>query len=275
MASSPSTTTSSASSSSSPSSSTVPNIQYEVSDKPQRLTRVPAWVPLAAFVGTSAALAIPLFMIYRRKGKALRVALNSNVTTPPPRRSGTVTTSQLKANLASSSASAATAKEPVFESSSEGLSPGTSELMHALSKMDKSTGLMAAKAFGIATALVVTGGVGLALGVKSLTGVQDAREFGQLMRTTLYSSLPSLSTQIRRSPESEEERLDSLRLVPLGTEDTWSWPEAEKRLKRAYDEGGFPLWAQAALREMEAELRMERKKREREVQEREARMADS
>ncbi|KAF9057020.1 hypothetical protein BJ165DRAFT_2358 [Panaeolus papilionaceus] len=275
MASSPSTTTSSTSSSSPPSPSTLPNIQNDASETRQRLTRVPAWVPLAAFFGTSAALAIPLFMIYRRKGKALRVALNSTVATPPPRRTGTVSTSQLKANLASSSAAAANVKEPAIESISEGLSPGTSELMHALAKMDKSTGLMAAKAFGIATALVVTGGVGLALGVKSLTGVQDAREFGQLMRTTMYTALPSLSSQIRRSPESEEERLDSLRLVPLGTEDTWTWEEADARLKKAYDEGGFPLWAQAALREMEAELRTERKKREREVQERQAKTADS
>ena len=29
--------------------------------------------------------------------------------------------------------------------------------------------------------------------------------------------------------------------------------EAEKRLKRAYDEGGFPLWARAAMWEVEVD----------------------
>ena len=45
--------------------------------------------------------------------------------------------------------------------------------MSALSRMNASTALMAAKAFGIATAMVAVGGVGLAFGVKNALGVND------------------------------------------------------------------------------------------------------
>ena len=47
--------------------------------------------------------------------------------------------------------------------------------MSALSRMNASTALMAAKAFGIATAMVAVGGVGLAFGVKNALGVNDVR----------------------------------------------------------------------------------------------------
>ncbi|TFK33648.1 hypothetical protein BDQ12DRAFT_727588 [Crucibulum laeve] len=38
--------------------------------------------------------------------------------------------------------------------------------------------------------------------------------------------------------------------------------EDEKRLQKAYNESGFPFWMQIALREMEAEVEVERRKRE-------------
>ena len=41
----------------------------------------------------------------------------------------------------------------------------------------------------------------------------------------------------------------------------WSWPDAEHRLKMAYEEGGIMGWAEAALRELEAEGELERSKR--------------
>ena len=43
--------------------------------------------------------------------------------------------------------------------------------------------------------------------------------------------------------------------------------EAEKRLERAYDEGGFPLWARTALQEVDPEARVERVRRQREMDE--------
>lgn len=72
-------------------------------------------------------------------------------------------------------------------------------------------------------------------------------------------------SRIRRAPETDEERRDAHLLAPFGSHETWNWLDAEKRLQRAYEEGGFPLWAQTALREMEAEAHLERSKREEEI----------
>ena len=44
----------------------------------------------------------------------------------------------------------------------------------------------------------------------------------------------------------------------------WDWEEAEEQLKKAYKQGGLTVWAQSALRELEAEVRVERAKRDRE-----------
>ena len=43
--------------------------------------------------------------------------------------------------------------------------------------------------------------------------------------------------------------------------------EAKKRPKRACDEGGFLLWARIAIREAEVEARVERVRRQREMDE--------
>jgi hypothetical protein len=42
----------------------------------------------------------------------------------------------------------------------------------------------------------------------------------------------------------------------------WNWPDAEERLKEAFDTGGLSGWAAAAIREVEAERRAEKAKRE-------------
>lgn len=81
----------------------------------------------------------------------------------------------------------------------------------------------------------------------------------------MWSAIPELTARIHRPPETEDERRGVHLAVPPGLEEQWSWEEAEVRLKRAYDEGGFPLWAQTALREMEAEVRVERIRRQREL----------
>jgi len=85
------------------------------------------------------------------------------------------------------------------------------------------------------------------------------------MRLYLWSSLPSLPQRILRGPETDEERQSAHAVAAYGAHEQWTWPEAEERLKRAYEEGGIGLWAQVALREVEAEARVEREKREREM----------
>lgn len=85
------------------------------------------------------------------------------------------------------------------------------------------------------------------------------------MRSLLWSIWPSLSNSIHRGPEGEEEQQESLRVAPRGVDENWNVEASETRLTRAYQEGGVSLWAQAALRELEAEARVERAKRAREV----------
>jgi hypothetical protein len=114
---------------------------------------------------------IPLFMIRRQRGAALRVSLK-NSAPPPPRRSSSTAANFDPKSITAGSASPSTT-EVVESFSSEGASPGIGEMMSALSRMNASSALMAAKAFGIATALVAVGGMGLMWGVKTTLGVND------------------------------------------------------------------------------------------------------
>jgi len=81
------------------------------------------------------------------------------------------------------------------------------------------------------------------------------------MKFIVWGLLPSLTRRLHRAPETEEERQLSYAIAPPGSHDGWSWEEAEKRLDSAFEQGGFPLWAEVALREAEAEARVERAKR--------------
>lgn len=79
------------------------------------------------------------------------------------------------------------------------------------------------------------------------------------MRFLLSRVVPSLSSAIYRPPQTDEERQESLSLVPFGVQETWKWEDAEERLRRAYEMGGISSWGQMALRELEAETRLEEK----------------
>ena len=88
------------------------------------------------------------------------------------------------------------------------------------------------------------------------------------MRTFLSKSVPSLSSAVNR-PLSLDEGPESHHGVVVGTsalkKEDWNWENAEKRLERAYEEGGVALWAQVALQELDAEVGLERERKSREV----------
>jgi hypothetical protein len=88
------------------------------------------------------------------------------------------------------------------------------------------------------------------------------------MRLLLLRTVPSLSSAINRPPQTEDERQEAHSIAPFGVHDNWRWEDAEKRLKRAYEEGGVSVWGQMALRELEAEARLEREKRDEEIKSR-------
>ena len=95
----------------------------------------------------------------------------------------------------------------------------------------------------------------------------QAQEFGEEMRMTFWSPFLKEILSITWPPATDEERHDAYDVAPFEADESWTWVEAEKRLARAYDEGGFPLWAWTALREVEAEARLERVRRQREMDE--------
>ena len=85
------------------------------------------------------------------------------------------------------------------------------------------------------------------------------------MRTWVSHSMPRLTAKIYRRPTSH----DSIPGDPVllaasapqhdpSTPTTFDHDAAQQRLAEAFDEGGFDAWAEAAAREMEAEIEAER-----------------
>ena len=87
------------------------------------------------------------------------------------------------------------------------------------------------------------------------------------MRSIFQTTVPGFRSQLHRPPETDDERYE-LRgqgdAFPSAVQGDWDREEAEERLKKAYEEGGIAAWAQFALRELEAEIEVERSKRDRE-----------
>jgi len=82
--------------------------------------------------------------------------------------------------------------------------------------------------------------------------------------------MPLLSSRIHRPikagdglPELHSSLGDEPHLIANPTDGSveWSWPDAEKRLRIAFEKDGFRGWAAAAMKELEAEGRIERMKR--------------
>jgi len=62
--------------------------------------------------------------------------------------------------------------------------------------------------------------------------------------------------------ECDDEGGQQVRTLLDGVDPVWKWEDAENRLRAAYDNDGFSGWAEAALKELEAEGELERLKRE-------------
>ncbi|KAF8637187.1 hypothetical protein AX17_002984 [Amanita inopinata Kibby_2008] len=266
--------------------------------------RIPTWVSVSIFAGTAFALGVPLVLIRRQRAQTLKQAfsnssppsklpvenqfsLRSQSTSTPVTATAAVhfarglSKSKSKslvngereqqqalhlrqATPPSPSTSPSSSSNEQDSSESEFSSPGPKELLSAISRVNYSTALFAAKAFGIATCLVTMGALGVTWGVKTWMGINDTREFAHRIRLALRAYLPSLSSRIHRPPETEEERaLFEGVTAPTSTPAApgWNVEEAEERLKVAYEKGGVGLWARVAVREVEEEVRIEREKR--------------
>ncbi|KAI0777813.1 hypothetical protein BD413DRAFT_519828 [Trametes elegans] len=221
---------------------------------------IPKWLPVALLAFSTAAMAIPIVMLRRHRASTLGKALAD--TPPPPTRKFTSKGGMPIANPS------ATSLPP-----SQSYLPSSSSTSGAVRVEDNFNGaLHCAKAFGIATLLVGVGATTTVWGVRTYMGVETTQEFADRMRVAVLNRLPALSARIHRPPAPDEGDLatlseslsdpttTSLSLSHTDAED-WNWPEAERRLKEAFEKDGFTGWAAAALRELEAEGRLERSKR--------------
>ena len=121
-------------------------------------------------MGTSLALAIP-FVMLRRQRAVLQMTLREN-NAPPPRRIKLSASHNIRRT--STSTPAPSSQDNIF-TDSDGASPS---MMTAFSHLNASTGILAAKAFAIATGIVAVSGVTLVLCVKEVLGVKDVGNIG-------------------------------------------------------------------------------------------------
>lgn len=222
---------------------------------------IPRWVPVSLLALTTAALVVPVALLKRHRANVLGKALHD--TAPPPRRTASTggnAVAPTSAPLASAPGSARTASKP--------LSTPTPK---ARPEDDFNFALYGAKAFGYATLIVTASAAVTVWGVKTYMGVRDTQEFAERMRVLVRTKLPVLSSRIHRPP-ADEDHTATIRNDPAHVEAPeitldsnahadWAWPDAEKRLSAAYERDGFSGWAQAALQELEAEGRAERRRR--------------
>lgn len=77
--------------------------------------------------------------------------------------------------------------------------------------------------------------------------------------------MPMLSSRIHRvlGSEVDDEAGQQAQAPSDSVNPAWKWEDAENRLRAAYDKDGFSGWAEAALKELEAEGEVERLRRAR------------
>ncbi|KAI0634675.1 hypothetical protein C8Q77DRAFT_1054007 [Trametes polyzona] len=220
---------------------------------------VPKWVPIALLAFSTVAMSVPIVMLRRHRAATLGKAL-AEAPPPPTRRS-----TSAGIPIANPNATSLPPQAKLADASSSSTKPE-----------DNFNGaLHCAKAFGIATLLVGVGATTTIWGVRRYMGVETTQEFADRMRLAILSRMPQLSARIHRPPAPEDEESSSLSESHIEAASTpatsitlsesevegWTWPAAEQRLREAFDKDGFSGWAAAALRELEAEGRLERTKR--------------
>ena len=82
------------------------------------------------------------------------------------------------------------------------------------------------------------------------------------MRLAVLTHMPGLSSRIHRATDAEDGIFYQTSNNIKETEAMqWTWPDAEQRLRAAFDKDGFSGWAEAAVRELELEGKAERLRR--------------
>ncbi|KAG6369186.1 hypothetical protein JVT61DRAFT_1345 [Boletus reticuloceps] len=116
------------------------------------------------------------------------------------------------------------------------------------------------KAFAIATTIIMSTATASVAGVMAYLDVHNTTEFAARMRTWVSQSMPLLTAKIYRYPTSLDTVLQAASTTQSEscTPTTFDHDAAITRLADAFDKGGFDVWAEAAARELEAEMEVER-----------------
>ncbi|KAF8124584.1 hypothetical protein EV363DRAFT_1227347, partial [Boletus edulis] len=121
------------------------------------------------------------------------------------------------------------------------------------------------KAFAIATTIIMSTATASVAGVMAYLDVNNTTEFAACMRTWVSQSMPLLTAKIYRYPTSLDTVPGDTVLQAASTTQsesctptTFDHDAACQRLADAFDNGGFDVWAEAAARELEAEMEVER-----------------
>lgn len=245
---------------------------------------------------TTAALAVPIVYLRRQRATAGR----DLSTAPPPRRSLTDSSPVYRFRPAAHSVPPPRRPSSKFLSAPPPRTPLTSSPAPAARvptatasspvKDEFNGAVYCAKAFGMAT-LYVSVGAGLTVwGVQHFLGVttvslsaralhaltendlsiSQAKEFGERMRVLIMRFIPMLTERLHRPPEAEDggpvvelAAAPHINISDTGETVEWTWPDAERRLKLAFEKDGISGWAQAVLEELEAERVAEKSKRDR------------
>ncbi|KAL5498661.1 hypothetical protein ACEPAH_2016 [Sanghuangporus vaninii] len=256
--------------------------------------KVPRWLPITLLTVTTVALTVPAVLLCRQRqvlGQQTRFSLRSTTPAshpPPARRRPTVASvsavsgpGQSRTNakpLASSGSDSPRSVPPPRRSiprtndlrtnpvTNVKSAESTSEEIRGakLSEILFDGPLMSLGALGIATAAVGVGAVLGVWGIQKALGVKNMDEFAARVRETLLTHMPIISQRIYRS--SLEGNSTSRNGTQTDTHrneggGNWTWEEAEDRLRDAFDRGGVGEWAECAIRELEAEEEVERRRR--------------
>ncbi|TFK49218.1 hypothetical protein OE88DRAFT_399130 [Heliocybe sulcata] len=225
---------------------------------------IPKWVPVTLLAVMTASVALPVYLLKRHQTKYL-----SQASAPPARRNVKGQALGTRPSLL------ADVQRPARRPEQSTMSPRTAR-HHAQTELDDgfNAPLHGLKAFGIATLGVWTCAAVGVWGVKAYTGVQNMQEFNVYMRQTLLTKMPWLAARLHApvapdpgynlpTPTTLTAASSDAAHPPPTNETTapWTWSKAEQRLRTAFDERGFSGWAEAVLREMEEEARIEGIKR--------------
>jgi len=205
-----------------------------ISHELKKKESVPRWVPVALLAVSTVALIVPIVLLKRQRKNALS-------TVPPPLRRTSVTPGPVRVP-------SRPAQKPIVLKAADPAPDVTTE------DPNFNGALHSAKAFLTATAIVTVLASTGVWGAQTYLGVKNTEEFATRMRSIMLERMPVLSSRIHRLTAEED------------TDDTmhehtkWEWDSAQKRLSEAYDKDGFYGWAETALKEVEAEGKLERLK---------------